>query len=588
MGRVGRKLIERGIDGQPVASATSLVEVDLGPGVIVERTAHEGQAHTDAGRDPDRTRHGNVERGVLVAIADLRPQHLTRGRKADGRLLLQHRVDVAREALGSRANAGNPAHSRLGLRDHCRIVALEERFRREVVARVRIGRSVAQQLKVAQLDDVALDGLTDALQNVLEIGAGEIRAGEPDTQPPHVARFGDALLHRRHNRGRLQQVGPDAPPDRHHRRAARALADGHEPHGALFLDDLARVGHPGSCVEAGKLHVHPEGRGANPAHRDGLTRADVEHHGYIAQGRRIEERPLVTRARNQARTRQTAAQIDRQHEWFGQLAHFARGAASGRHGEREATALDHAADGRGPRSGIEEEVERPHDECAVHPSGRANTHRRHGAEERHLQAPVLLQLETIVSRLDLADREPDLFTFEVDAAPLRVRAVAREVSGQVDRGGLEVGPLDEQGHRPSPDEENEEREGPRHCARQGSQESHVAWRLVCVMSAYESKRSLPCVYRGRGPALAPDPVRVARDVRGLVARDSCWPLYALPRGAACAPPPSFGLRAPQSRSPAAAGSPARAQAAGFRRSRRSRYSPGRACLTRRMSSMPRK
>ena len=74
VGRVGRKLIERGIDGQPVASAGALVEVDLGPGVVVERTAHEGQPDGDAGRDPDRARHRHVERGVLVAVADLRPQ----------------------------------------------------------------------------------------------------------------------------------------------------------------------------------------------------------------------------------------------------------------------------------------------------------------------------------------------------------------------------------------------------------------------------------------------------------------------------------------------------------------------------------
>ena len=109
------KLVERRIDRQPEAAAVALVEVDLGPRVVVERALHAAdvdQADGDARRNAERARHRDIERRVLVAVADLRAQHFARGRQADGRLLVEQRVDVARQPLGAGASARDAAHRR--------------------------------------------------------------------------------------------------------------------------------------------------------------------------------------------------------------------------------------------------------------------------------------------------------------------------------------------------------------------------------------------------------------------------------------------------------------------------------------------
>jgi hypothetical protein len=46
--------------------------------------------------------------------------------------------------------------------------------------------------------------------------------------------------------------------------------------------------------------------------------------------------------------------------------------------------------------------------------------RRGGTKQRHLQAPILLQLESIVYGNRLGDGETDLFTAVIHAAPLRI------------------------------------------------------------------------------------------------------------------------------------------------------------------------
>src|SRR5712691_11445975 len=79
---VGGELVEGGIDGHPASAPACLGQVDLGPGMIVEPAADVDEADGDAGRHPQGARHGHVERGVLVAVADLRSQNLDRGGKA--------------------------------------------------------------------------------------------------------------------------------------------------------------------------------------------------------------------------------------------------------------------------------------------------------------------------------------------------------------------------------------------------------------------------------------------------------------------------------------------------------------------------
>ena len=115
--RVGGKLVERRIDRQPQPAAVALVDVDLGPRVVVERAAHVDEADGDARRNAERARHGDVQRRVLVAVADLGAQHFARRRQADGRLLLEQRVDVPRQPLGARARAGDAGTAAVGFGD---------------------------------------------------------------------------------------------------------------------------------------------------------------------------------------------------------------------------------------------------------------------------------------------------------------------------------------------------------------------------------------------------------------------------------------------------------------------------------------
>ena len=79
---IGRELVERGIHRQPQAETRRLRDVDLRPGVVVEGAVHEHESDGNPRRDADRARHRHEERRVLVAVADLRAQHVA----ADGKL----------------------------------------------------------------------------------------------------------------------------------------------------------------------------------------------------------------------------------------------------------------------------------------------------------------------------------------------------------------------------------------------------------------------------------------------------------------------------------------------------------------------
>src|SRR6185436_3623726 len=83
-----------------------------------------------------------------------------------------------------------------------------------------------------------------------------------------------------------------------------------------------------------------------------------------------------------------------------QLARFSARATTGVDREREtvvvARTIERAFDGDRTRAGIEREVERAQHERAVDARGRANRRRRILAEEQHLQATILLQLESVI------------------------------------------------------------------------------------------------------------------------------------------------------------------------------------------------
>jgi len=86
--------------------------------------------------------------------------------------------------------------------------------------------------------------------------------------------------------------------------------------------------------------------------------------------------------------------------------------------------------------------------------------RRGGTKQRHLQTPILLQLESIVYGNGLGDSETDLFTAVIHASPLRIGTVAGEVGREVG-GGVNVGPFDEHRHRANPRDDKHDADRPR-------------------------------------------------------------------------------------------------------------------------------
>src|ERR1700741_1811565 len=88
------------------------------------------------------------------------------------------------------------------------------------------------------------------------------------------------------------------------------------------------------------------------------------------------------------------------------------------------------------RSGawIERELERLEREILIDAGGGMNRRGTRGAEERHLQTAVLLEVEAVSLRHDLADGEAEFFAPGINAAP-RGGGPVRAVSGRQRRGG---------------------------------------------------------------------------------------------------------------------------------------------------------
>ena len=120
--------------------------------------------------------------------------------------------------------------------------------------------------------------------------------------------------------------------------------------------------------------------------------------------------------------------------------------------ERQFEAVDAAGDPNRAGAGIEREVERLQRERAIDSRGGVDAGGRGRAEQRHLEAAVFLQLEASIGRDGLADREADLLAAVVHAAPVRGRAVVREVGRKVGGRDLEIGAVHEHHHRNDPAE----------------------------------------------------------------------------------------------------------------------------------------
>ena len=168
---------------------------------------------------PERARHRHVERGVLVAVADPRAQHLERRGQAHRRLLLEERVHVAHQTLGARAAAPwrPPPPSSASATD-LRGVALEEGLGAQVAAPLGVEGARRQRPGVADLDHVAGRRLWPAPWSVR---AGQVDALEPDRAAARRA-VGSSIRGRRlgDDGGRLEHVRLHLA--RHGQRAARA------------------------------------------------------------------------------------------------------------------------------------------------------------------------------------------------------------------------------------------------------------------------------------------------------------------------------------------------------------------------------
>src|SRR6476660_10577061 len=111
-----------------------------------------------------------------------------------------------------------------------------------------------------------------------------------------------------------------------------------------------------------------------------------------------------------------------------------------------------------PGTGIERKVERLQGEVPIDPRGRTQGHYIPRAEQRHLQAAVLLQFEPVLSLNDLADGESYLFVAVVHATPLRGLAVSRKVGRKVARRCQDERAVDEERHCGDPCTEHQERD----------------------------------------------------------------------------------------------------------------------------------
>ena len=449
--RVGGELVERGIHRQPQPPAARLLDPDLGPRVVVERPAQVDEAHGDARGQAERAGHGDVERGVLVAVADPGLEHLEGRGQAHRRLLLQDRVHVTHEALRVQTRWCGGSRGLLRLGDDLRRVALEEGLGPKEEREVGRGGPGLQVARVAHLDRAA----SCRLPGSVEVGGVEcFEAVDAHLQPGDRRGVVDAPWGRGHEGRGLQHVRLDRPGDREGLGLRRRLADDDEAHGALLAHDVADVRDPGVRRDAGEAPLDPEGRNGPAGGLHDLPGLDLECHRGVAQRRGVEHRDLQRLARLEAPGREDSRQVEGEGRRLLELARLLALAGGRLDGEVESAPVERAEDLGRPRARVEREREPLEREGPVHARAARQADGRAGPEEAHLQPSVLPHLVAGVGGRRLADREADLVAPVVDPAPLRRGAVVGEVRGQGHAGGR-PGPAGEHPHLGHPRHEDQ-------------------------------------------------------------------------------------------------------------------------------------
>ena len=296
-------------------------------------------------------------------------------------------------------------------------------FGREVALEVGIGGAgLRGRCAIAELEDVAVSRLPAAVQ----IRGDEI-APSSRRRRRRTSR-GSSIALRIAARPRPPRAGRPASG----RDTASAcallgrLAHGDQAQRALLAHHLAGVGDPRRVVSrrTPSRRGTPEAAGAGAAHQ--LAPADLDVTGALRSVAGSKTSPLMLRARHEAAVARAAATGSATAPAARQLAAL---------GARAAGVCDRRASGGVPSSapaivdragaGIERELERVQREGAVHAARSSDARGRGRAEQRHLQAAVLRELEPVVGRERLADGEADLLAAVVDAAPLRPSRSAR-------------------------------------------------------------------------------------------------------------------------------------------------------------------
>src|SRR5690606_22517338 len=126
-------------------------------------------------------------------------------------------------------------------------IAFDERFGLQEPVEALRARPCLEIPRIHDLDDVAVDRLPGAV----EVCPAEVGAFEPDAKALDVARLVDSRRGDGYDRGSLEQIDLDRTRYGHGHGALGRFRDGEEAEGALFADDLARVGDPGGRGEAG-------------------------------------------------------------------------------------------------------------------------------------------------------------------------------------------------------------------------------------------------------------------------------------------------------------------------------------------------
>ena len=368
---------------------------------------------------PDRARHRDEERRVLVAVADPGAQHLARRRDADRRLLLEEAVDVPREALGAARVAAAPRTARAAsARMSGSSLSMSGSGARCRRASGSAGRVAPQAPRIAQLDDVVPDAASGA---AIEIEAPTGRAPSSRMRSRSTSR---ASSIRSRPTGTMAAASSRSVCTWLGTAMARAFSgDSRMVSSPSGLS--SRTTSPVSVTQdvvwrpENSVSTRNAGIGAVPGPRTSSRLPTSTTIGALCS---VAASKIVQRCRAPGTRPPLASRRDRFSDSAGGSGisrTSVRVLPAGRHREGQTRAVQLPAhfDGAGPW--IERELERAERKLLVDLRRRPDGRGRRRAEQRHLQPAVFLELEPGVRLEGLADGEPDLLAAVVDAVPRR-------------------------------------------------------------------------------------------------------------------------------------------------------------------------